>query len=61
MTIEYSKYMYIIDKNHVLEKLRTLDFGLHYTYIHIIESNMIVKEKHCDSRTFSLWHDRLNT
>ena len=59
VTIENKKYMYIIDKNHVLEKLPTLDSGLHYTYIHMIESNMVIKGKHCDPGTFSLWHDRL--
>ena len=59
VTIENKKYMYIIDKNHVLEKLPTLDSGLHYTYIHMIESNMVIERKHCDPGTFSLWHDRL--
>jgi len=51
--------MYIIDKHNVLEKLPTLDTGIHYTYIHVIESNMVVKEKHYNPGTFSLWHDRL--
>ncbi|KAL4573977.1 hypothetical protein LXL04_020799 [Taraxacum kok-saghyz] len=46
--------MYIIDKDHVLEKLPRLDSGLHYTYIHMIESNMVVKEKHCDPGTLLL-------
>ena len=59
VTIENKKYMYIIDKDHVLEKLPRLDSGLHYSYIHMIESNMVVKEKHCDPVTLSLWHDRL--
>ena len=58
-TIENKKYMYIIDKHNVLEKLPTLDTGIHYTYIHVIESNMVVKEKHYNPGTFSLWHDRL--
>src|SRR6187200_1099068 len=58
-TIENKKYMYIIEKHNVLEKLPTLDTGIHYTYIHVIESNMVVKEKHYNPGTFSLWHDRL--
>lgn len=53
------KYMYIIDKNRVLEKLPILHSGLHYTYISMVETNMVVKEKYCDPAIFSLWHDRL--
>ena len=30
--------------------------GLHYTYIHEIECNLVVKE---DPKTMTLWHDRL--
>ncbi|KAL4562173.1 hypothetical protein LXL04_034367 [Taraxacum kok-saghyz] len=58
-TIENEKYMLIIDENRVLEKLPKFDSNLHYTYMNIVESNMVVKEKCCDPGIFSLWHDRL--
>ena len=58
-TIENEKYMLIIDGNRVLEKLPKFDSNLHYTYMNIVESNMVVKEKCCDPGILSLWHDRL--
>ncbi|KAJ9544551.1 LOW QUALITY PROTEIN: hypothetical protein OSB04_024258 [Centaurea solstitialis] len=59
ITLGDKKYMLIVDKDHVLEKLPTLPNGLHYTYINVVETNMVVKEKYCDPTVFSLWHDRL--
>jgi hypothetical protein len=59
VTIDDKKFMHIIYKNHVLERLPTLGSGLHYTYISMIESHMVLKEKSCDLGILSLWHDRL--
>ena len=54
------KYMYLTTyvsgKKYILEKLPKLSTGLHYTYINVIESHMVVKE---DTETLTLWHDRL--
>ena len=38
-------------------KLLKLSSGLHYTYINVIESHMIVKK---DSQLLTMWHDRLS-
>jgi len=46
----------ILGKKKILEKLSKLPSGLHYTYIHEIECNLVVKE---DPKTMTLWHDRL--
>jgi len=46
----------ILGKNFFLEKLPKLPSRLHYTYIHEIEYNLVVKE---DPKTMTLWHDRL--
>ena len=46
----------ILGKKKTLEKLPKLPYGLHYTYIHEIECNLVVKE---DSKIVTLWHDRL--
>ncbi|KAJ9541050.1 hypothetical protein OSB04_027556 [Centaurea solstitialis] len=59
ITLGDKKYMFIVDKDHVLEKLPILPNGLHYTYINVVETNMVVKEKYFDPTVFSLWHDRL--
>ena len=49
------KYMYlttyISGKKYILEKLSKLFSGLHYTYIDVIQSHMIVKE---DTQTLTL-------
>jgi hypothetical protein len=58
VTLRNEKYMHIVNKDHILETLPTLQSGLHYTYINMIETNMVVKEKYCDPAIFSLWHDR---
>jgi len=59
-TEENMKYMYLTTyvsgKKCILEKLPKLSSGLHYTYINVIESHMVVKE---DTETLTLWHDRL--
>lgn len=46
----------ILGKKKILEKLPKLPSELYYTYIHEIECNLVVKE---DSKTVTLWHDRL--
>lgn len=46
----------ILGKKKILEKLPKLPSGLHYTYIHEIECNLVVKE---DPKTMTLWYDRL--
>ena len=46
----------VLGKKKTLEKLPKLPSGLHYTYIHEIECNLVVKE---DPKTMTLWHDRL--
>ena len=42
------KYMYLTTyvsgKKYTLEKLSKLSSGLHYTYINVIKSHMVVKE-----------------
>ncbi|KAJ9535658.1 LOW QUALITY PROTEIN: hypothetical protein OSB04_un001192 [Centaurea solstitialis] len=43
ITLGDKKYMLIVDKDHVLEKLPTLPNGLHYTYINVVETNMSKK------------------
>lgn len=57
------KYMYLTTcksgKINILEKLPMLPTGLHYTYINVIESNMVVQAKHIDPSMISIWHDRL--
>ncbi|GJW15632.1 disease resistance CC-NBS-LRR class family protein [Tanacetum coccineum] len=58
-TIENEKYLHIIDKSNVLEKLSMLHSGLHYTHLSVAESHMVIKEKSCDPGIVSLWHDRL--
>ncbi|GJW52752.1 disease resistance CC-NBS-LRR class family protein [Tanacetum coccineum] len=58
-TIENEKYLHIIDKSNVLEKLPMLHSGLHYTYLSMEESHMVIKEKSCDPGIVSMWHDRL--
>ena len=54
------KYMYLTTyvsgKKYILKKRSKLSSGLHYTYINVIESHMVVKE---DTETLTLWHDRL--
>ena len=54
------KYMYlttyISGKKYILEKLSKLYSGLHYTYINVIKSHMVLKE---DPQTLTPWHDRL--
>ena len=59
-TKENMKYIYlttyISGKKYILEKLPKLFSGLHYTFINVIESHMIVYE---DTQTLTLWHDRL--
>lgn len=46
----------VLGKKKILEKLPKLPSGLHYTYMHEIECNLMVKE---DPKTMTLWHDRL--
>ena len=46
----------ILGKKKILEKLPKLPSVLHYTYIHQIECNLVVKEA---PKTMTLWHDRL--
>nr|GEV44069.1 hypothetical protein [Tanacetum cinerariifolium] len=58
-TIKNEKYLHIIDKSNVLEKLPMLHSGLHYTHLSMAESHMVIKEKSCDPGIVSLWHDRL--
>lgn len=41
----------ILGKKKILEKLPKLPYGLHYTYIHEIECNLMVKE---DPKTMTL-------
>ena len=57
-TEENMKYMYltiyISGKKYILETLRKLSSELHYTYINVIESHMVVKE---DPQTLTLWHN----
>ena len=52
------KYMYLttcISGNKcILEKLPMLSIGLHYTYINVIESHMVVKEKCIDRSTLTI-------
>ncbi|KAJ0497533.1 putative RNA-directed DNA polymerase [Helianthus annuus] len=48
-----------MSKDHILEKLPMLHFGLHYTHINMPQPQMAVKESSCDPETFNLWHDRL--
>ena len=54
------KYMhlttYISGKKYILEKLLNLSSGLHYIYINVIKSHMIVK---ADTEILTLWHDHL--
>ena len=63
ITINSNKYLNIVfyesGKIQVLERLPKLPTGLHYTYIHVIESHMAVKEKFYDPLIINLWHDRL--
>ena len=51
-TINGNKYLNIVSyesrKIQVLERLPKLPTGLHYTYIHVIESHMAIKEKSYD-------------
>ena len=51
-TEENMKYMYlttyISGKKCILEKLPKLSSGLHYTYINVIESHMVVKKRYRD-------------
>nr|GEU90436.1 retrovirus-related Pol polyprotein from transposon TNT 1-94 [Tanacetum cinerariifolium] len=58
-TIENEKYLHIIDKSNVLEKLSMLNSGLHYTHLSMAESHMVIKEKSCDPGIVSMWHDWL--
>ncbi|GJR07708.1 disease resistance CC-NBS-LRR class family protein [Tanacetum coccineum] len=58
-TIENKKYLHIIEKSNVLEKLPILHSRLHYTHLSMAESHMVIKEKSCDPSIVSLWHDRL--
>ena len=44
VTLGNEKYMHIVNKDHVSEKLPILHSGLHYTYINVIETNMVVNE-----------------
>ena len=53
------KYLHIISKDQILEKLPMLHSGLHYTHINVPQAHMAVKENFCDPETFNLWHDRL--
>ena len=55
--IHISITTYISGKKYILEKLPKLSSGLHYTYINVIESHMVVIE---DTQTLTLWHDRLS-
>ena len=54
-TEETMKHMYlttyISGKKYILEKLPKLSLGLHYTYIDVIQSHIIVKE---DIQTLTL-------
>ena len=63
ITINGNKYLNIVSyesvKIQVLERLSKLPTGLHYTYIHVIESHMTVKEKSYDPLIINLWHDKL--
>ena len=63
VTINGNKYLNIVscesEKIQVLERLPKLTTGLHYTYIHVIESHMAVKEKSYDPSIIKLWPDRL--
>ncbi|GJX64491.1 retrovirus-related pol polyprotein from transposon TNT 1-94 [Tanacetum coccineum] len=59
-TIENKKYLHIIDKSNILEKLTMLHSGLHYTHLSMVESHMVIKEKSCDPGLISLWHDQLS-
>ena len=63
ITINGNKYLNIVShesgKVQVLERLPKLPTGMHYTYIHVIESHMAVKEKSYDPSIINLWHDRL--
>ena len=58
VTINGNKYLNIISyksgKIQVLERLPKLPTGLHYTYIHVIESHMTVKEKSYDPSIINL-------
>lgn len=60
ITDSYMKYLcitaFVLGKKKILEKLTKLPSGLHYTYIHDIECNLIMK---VDPQTVYLWHDRL--
>ena len=58
-TIGNEKYLHIMSKDHILEKLPMNHSGLHYTHINVPQAHLAVKENHCDLEAFSLWHDRL--
>ncbi|MFS7999224.1 putative RNA-directed DNA polymerase [Helianthus anomalus] len=58
-TVDNKKYLHIMSKDHILEKLPMLHSGLHYTHINVPQAHMAVKESSCDPETFNLWHDRL--
>ncbi|KAD6795987.1 hypothetical protein E3N88_06883 [Mikania micrantha] len=59
IAIDNEKYLHIMRKNVILEKLPMLNSGLHYTQINVPQAHMVVKEKCCDPVAFNLWHDRL--
>ena len=57
------KYLYITTivsgKKCILEKLSTLSFGLYYTSISIIETNVTINQKFTDQNIFTVWHNWL--
>ncbi|KAJ9539329.1 hypothetical protein OSB04_032062 [Centaurea solstitialis] len=58
-----SEYLLITNissgKKNVLEKLSMYSFGLYYTKISAIKTNMVINQKFIDRENFTLWHDRL--
>jgi GAG-pre-integrase domain len=58
--IEYHQFTTIqYGQNIILEKMETLSYGLYYTNISSLESNMVSNQKLHDTKIFTLWHDML--
>ena len=57
------EYLYITSfvsgKKYVLEKLPAYSSGLYYTFVKVIESNMVINKGPSNPRDFIIWHDRL--
>ena len=57
------EYLYIAStiscQKYVLEKLTAFSSGMYYAFISPIESNIVIRKKENDPKTFILWHDRL--